>query len=324
MKINLIIDGNYILNKNVFTLHKYNVLFGELHESLNKSLANFKSVHYFDNIFFVSDSGTSWRKNLYQDYKGQRKKSDDIDWEFVYTAYKEFKSDLPSNVTLLEETFIEGDDWIAQIILESNKRGYANLVISNDHDIKQLIKYSTNPLYINFMSNEMFNREKVFLPNNYEIFMQQLHEQSKDVDLFELSTDNETLAFFKRFIERREVHIVDDKKSLITKIISGDKSDNIKSVYQKATSTGKMRGIGDSGADKIYKMYQEEFGELDVNDDELFDNIADLIREVKKAKFDEINGIKNNLSDNRQLISLFDIPDHIKDQMDSELSGRFD
>ena len=324
MKINLIIDGNYILNKNVFTLHKYNVLFGELHESLDKSVDNFKSIHFFDNIFFVSDSGSSWRKNLYADYKGHRSKSDDIDWDFVYTAYKEFKADLPSNVTLLEESFIEGDDWISQIILESNKRGYANVVISNDHDIKQLIKYSTNPLYINIMSNEMFNREKIFLPHNYEIFMQQLHESSKDVDLFELSTDNETLAFFKRFIERREIHLVDDKKELVTKIISGDKSDNIKSVYQKATSTGKMRGIGDSGAKKIYDMYFQEFGELDMQDVELFDNIADLVREVKKARFDEINGIKNKLSDNMQLISLFNIPDHIKDQMNESLNGRFD
>ena len=41
-KDNLIIDGNYILNKNVFTLHKYNVLFGELHDSLYKTLENKK------------------------------------------------------------------------------------------------------------------------------------------------------------------------------------------------------------------------------------------------------------------------------------------
>lgn len=323
MKINLIIDGNYILNKNVFTLHKYNVLFGELHESLQKSINNFKSMHFFDNIFFVSDSGTSWRKNLYSDYKAQRSKSSDIDWDFVYTAYREFKDDLPANVTLLEETYIEGDDWISQIVLESNKKGYANVIISNDYDIKQLLNFSINPLYINIMSNEMFNGEKVFLPKNYEVFMQHLFEKSKDVDLFELSTDSETLAFFKRFIERREPHLVDDKEVLITKIISGDKSDNIKSVYEKATSTGKMRGIGDAGAKKIYNKYFEEFGDLDLDDNDLFENIADLVCESKKASFDEMDGIKNRLSDNLQLISLFDIPDHIKTQMDNLLTDRF-
>jgi len=323
MKINLIIDGNYILNKNVFTLHKYNVLFGELHESLEKSVNNFKSLHFFDNIFFVSDSGTSWRKNLYSEYKAQRSKSSDIDWDFVYTAYKEFKSDLPPNITLLEETYIEGDDWISQIVLESNKEGYANVIISNDYDIKQLVRFSTSPLYINIMSNEMFNSEKVFLPKNYELFMQKLMEKSNEVDLFELSTDSETLAFFKRFIERRDPHLVDDKEVLITKIISGDKSDNIKSSYEKPTSTGKMRGIGEAGSKKIYDKYQEEFGDLDLNDEDLYDNIADLICEYKKASYQEINLIKKNLSDNMQLISLFDIPDHIKDQMDKILSNKF-
>lgn len=323
MKINLIIDGNYILNKNVFTLHKYNVLFGELRESLDKSLDSFKSLHFFDNIFFVSDSGTSWRKNLYPDYKGNRSKSSDIDWEFVYTAYREFKDDLPINITLLEKKFIEGDDWIAQIIYESNKEGYANVIISNDYDIKQILNFSISPLYINIMSNEMFNREKVFLPKNYEIFMQHLLEESKKSDLFELSADVENLAFFKRFIERRETHIVDDVKELVTKLISGDKSDNIKSVYEKPTKNGKMRGIGEAGANKIYDKYFEEFGELILNDEDLFDNIADLVCENKKVPLSEMPKIKNRLSDNLQLISLFDIPDHIIDQMIPSLENKF-
>jgi len=323
MKINLIIDGNYILNKNVFTLHKYNVLFGELHESLEKSVKGFKSLYFFDNIFFVSDIGGSWRKNIYSDYKSHRSKNDDIDWDFVYTSYKEFKDDLPPNVTLLETPTIEGDDWIARIVLESNKKGYANLIISNDHDIKQLLKFSLSPLYINLMSNEMFNREKVFLPDNYEIFMHKLYEDSNNNDLFNLSKDAETLSFLNRFMERREKHIVDDKESLITKIISGDKSDNIKSVFEKATKTGKMRGIGEAGSKKIYKKYFEDFGELSLDDNDLFENIADLVIENKKGSFKDIPNIVNRISDNMQLISLFDIPDHIIEQIDEKITDRF-
>lgn len=323
MKINLIIDGNYILNKSVFTLHKYKALFGELHESLEKTVKGFKSLYFFDNIFFVSDSGTSWRKNIYTDYKANRSKSDDIDWDFVYTAYREFKEELPPNVTLLEAPQIEGDDWIARIVLESNKKGYANLIISNDHDIKQLLKFSLSPLYMNLMSNEMFNREKVFLPNNYEIFMQKLHQESNNNDLFNLSKDAETLNFLNKFTERREKHIVDDKESLITKVISGDKSDNIKSVFQKATKSGKMRGVGETGAKKIYKKYFEEFGEMDLDDNDLFENIADLVVENKKGSFDDIPKVVNRISDNLQLISLFDLPDYVVDQIDEKIIKRF-
>lgn len=323
MKINLVIDGNYILMRSVFSLVKYNVLFGELHDSLYKTLDNLKSLHFFDNIFFVSDKGGSWRKNIYPEYKAHRSKNDDIDWDFVYTAYKEFKEDLPPNVTLLEAPLIEGDDWIARIVMESNKKGYANLIISNDHDIKQLLNFSLSPLYINIMSNEMFNREKVFLPENYEVFMHHLFEESNSNDLFDLSKDAETLSFLNKFIERREKHIVDDKKELITKVISGDKSDNIKSVFEKATKSGKMRGIGDAGAKKIYKKYFEDFGELSLDDDDLFENIADLVVENKKGSFNDIPNVVNKISDNMQLINLTDIPDYIVTQIDEKIKDKF-
>lgn len=309
--------------RSVFSLVKYKVLFGELHESLEKSIKGFKSLYFFDNIFFVSDKGGSWRKNIYPEYKAHRSKNDDIDWDFVYTAYKEFKEDLPPNVTLLEAPLIEGDDWIARIVMESNKKGYANLIISNDHDIKQLLNFSLSPLYINIMSNEMFNREKVFLPENYEVFMHNLFEESNSNDLFDLSKDAETLSFLNKFIERREKHIVDDKKELITKVISGDKSDNIKSVFEKATKSGKMRGIGDAGAKKIYKKYFEDFGELSLDDDDLFENIADLVVENKKGSFNDIPNVVNKISDNMQLINLTDIPDYIVTQIDEKIKDKF-
>lgn len=309
--------------RSVFSLVKYKVLFGELHESLEKSIKGFKSLYFFDNIFLVSDKGGSWRKNIYPEYKAHRSKNDDIDWDFVYTAYKEFKEDLPPNVTLLEAPLIEGDDWIARIVMESNKRGYANLIISNDHDIKQLLNFSLSPLYINIMSNEMFNREKVFLPENYEVFMHNLFEESNSNDLFDLSKDAETLSFLNKFIERREKHIVDDKKELITKVISGDKSDNIKSVFEKPTKNGKMRGVGDAGAKKIYKKYFEDFGELSLDDDDLFENIADLVVENKKGSFNDIPNVVNKISDNMQLINLTDIPDYILSQIDEKIKDKF-
>ena len=48
MICDLIIDGNYILSKNTFTLHKNNLLFGALHKSLENTVNNYPK--YLDNF----------------------------------------------------------------------------------------------------------------------------------------------------------------------------------------------------------------------------------------------------------------------------------
>ena len=316
MKINLIIDGNYILNKNVFPLHKNNELYGGLEENLKLTFSTYKNLHHFSKIYFISDSkGYSWRKNLYPEYKGNRSKSEDIDWEFVFETYTNFKEDMPKNVHVLEKPTIEGDDWIAYTVLESNKKGYSNLIISNDYDLKQLLDFKTDPLYINIMSNEMFNREKVFLPENYNIFLNELNKVRHNTDLFNLNFNNEHYSFLQSFIESREKVVVNKVRELLSKVISGDSSDNIKSVYLKETNTGKIRGIGKKGSLNILDKYEEEFGELDLNSEDLYENLADIICEVKKESYLKLDEIKENIEFNMSLINLYELPKHIIDEM---------
>ena len=99
MICDLILDGNYLLHKNTFTLHKNNILFGSLVKSLEISVLNYRKWYPFANIYLVSDSREkSWRKNLSSDYKANRRKDSEIDWDFVFTAYAEFK-ELISNIS---------------------------------------------------------------------------------------------------------------------------------------------------------------------------------------------------------------------------------
>ena len=72
MKINIVIDGNFLLYKDVFVLKKLrsikdlSILLVNDFNKLTKSFA-------FDNIYFVSDSvHGNWRKQIYQEYKGER------------------------------------------------------------------------------------------------------------------------------------------------------------------------------------------------------------------------------------------------------------
>jgi 5'-3' exonuclease len=88
MGVDLIIDGNYILSKLVFTLHKHNLLFGGLHKALENNITGYRKWYPFANVYLVSDSKEkSWRKKLIEEYKGTRKKDTDIDWNFVYIPY---------------------------------------------------------------------------------------------------------------------------------------------------------------------------------------------------------------------------------------------
>jgi 5'-3' exonuclease len=316
MLVDLIIDGNYILSKLVFTLHKNNLLYGALHKSLENTLNNYRKWYPFSNIYLVSDSKEkSWRKQLTQAYKANRKKDSDIDWQFVYTAYGEFKQSVPG-CKVLEAPHVEGDDWISFLVNQANDKGRSTIIVSNDYDIKQIVNFNLDPLCINIMSNEMYNREKLFMPKNYQIFMNRVSKLPND-DIFNLNDNSEFIMMMNRFLNKYEINEIDPIESLIIKIISGDQSDNISSVWQQ-TKNGKTRGIGAKGAKGIYDMYVSEFGELNLQDPDLLDNIADLICEKKKLSKSKMPDIIENIKDNFRLIDLrlHNLPPEIISKMD--------
>ncbi len=317
MLLNCIIDGNYVLSRLTFTLHKNNLLYGSLLQSLENTLSNYKKMYPFANFYLVSDSKEkSWRKKLNSNYKSTRKKDSEIDWNFVYSCYEEFKQKSKSNgVRILESPTIEGDDWISFIIHQTNQSGQSNFIVSNDYDIKQLLGFNLEEGWINFMSNEMYNQEKIFLPKNYQIFLNKISGNQND-DIFNLNDNGEFLRLMNRFINKYQLIEINNMQSLFVKIISGDISDNIQSVYQ-TTKSGKIRGIGSKGAHSIYETYLVEFGEPSLEDPDLFENIADVICEKKKISKTNINQIVSKIKDNMKLIDLRinNFPDEIRQNM---------
>ena len=318
MNVDLLIDGNYILSKLVFTLHKNNLLFGALHKSLENTISNYRKWYPFTNIYLVSDSKEkSWRKQYTSAYKATRKKDTDIDWNFVYETYGEFKHGIAAGCKVLEAPHVEGDDWLSFLVEIANKEGRSTIIVSNDYDIKQIVGYSIDPLYINIMSNEMHSREKLFLPNNYQIFLDVVSKLPSD-DIFNLNDNTEFLALMKRFMDKYEINEINPIESLMIKIISGDQSDNISSVWN-VTKNGKTRGIGAKGAKVIYDSHIEEFGEVNLSDPDLHENIADLICEKKKLGKSKIEEIVENIRGNFRLIdlSIKNLPNEIVSKMDT-------
>lgn len=301
IKLNLIIDGNYVLSKLVFTLHKNNLLYGALYKSMENTILSYKKWYPFTKTYLVSDSKEkSWRKQILQDYKAHRKKDTDIDWQFVYKTYDEVKSNI-KGISVMESPGIEGDDFVSFIIHETNKLGHSNVVVSNDHDIKQLLTFNLNPLFINFMTNEMYNQEKLFLPKNYQIFIDSVKKLPND--LFNLNDNQEFILLIDKFLNRYRTSEVDNLQSLLIKVISGDTSDNIQSVFQ-VTKNGKTRGIGQKGALAIYNDYYSEFGEASLNDPDMFENIADIICEKKKISKTNIEKIVDRINENLTMVDL--------------------
>ena len=321
MLLDIIIDGNYILSKLAFTLHKNNLLFGSLYQALDNTIKNYRKWYPFSNIYLVSDSKEkSWRKQIISEYKSTRKKDSDIDWAFVYDTYAEFKEEMKKSIKVLEAPHIEGDDWLSFLVEKSNREERSTIIVSNDYDIKQLVKFNLDPLYINIMTNEMYNKQKLFLPKNYQLFLNKVNSLPNN-DIFNLNDNTEFISFIGNFIDKYEVNEIDSVESLIIKIISGDVSDNIDSVWSQVKG-GKKRGIGAKGAKTIYDTYITEFGELSLEDPDLYENIADLICEKKKLSKTKIDSIVQRIRGNFQLIDLR--IDNLPQDITSKMSSVYD
>jgi len=311
--MDLVIDGNYILNRNVFSLVKDRLLYSNLYDSFSITTNSYVSWYPFDNVYFISDADNNWRKKYYPEYKGTRKKSTEIDWAFAYQMYRDYKTNLPPRIKLLEQNWVEGDDWFHYISKRNNAMGRSTMMVSNDGDLKQLLITGKN--FINMMANEN-TAHNVFLPDNYKTWLANYYNNIPLPTIFD-DISNESLEFvnfFKQFISNREILTYKHDQVIFEKIISGDRGDNVKTVWSKTMSNGKERGIGDAGANKIYNQYIEYFGEPDFSK-ECFNRLCDLIIESKKLDSGEYDKIMENIKKNNNLVNLDRIPSKIKQRM---------
>ena len=105
-KLTLIVDGNWLLMSRLPIINSryadeatmMNEVKALMIKSINVVLRTFPSI---DNVMFVSDGG-SWRKDVpipdfihnkkgeVATYKGNREKSDDINWDLVFNEFNNF------------------------------------------------------------------------------------------------------------------------------------------------------------------------------------------------------------------------------------------
>jgi 5'-3' exonuclease len=238
--VNLVVDCNYILYRSVYSLVKTGTLYGDLEKSLEVTFDNYLHKYPFKKIYLVSDSKSSWRKRIYTEYKADRKekrdKQEDVDWEFVFNTYNQFKENLTnSRIELIEGDNIEGDDWISHIINNSNSKGLSVLYVASDKDLNQKLDFRLKPTWMNVQWHDNYKNGKIYLPKGYKLLMQELSKH--EGDLFSTNENNEYINLIKDLMDKNAVEEIDKEQSLFIKIISGDSGDNIDSVLKTPTKT---------------------------------------------------------------------------------------
>ena len=269
-----VVQGNDIDTKIGMAMH---IMFN----SINKAWNDFDGSH----VVFCLE-GRSWRKDVYEPYKANRKVSadartpkekeeDEAFWEAFSEVYDFIEK--KSNCTLLQHEQCEADDFIARWI--QNHPDAKHVIISSDSDFYQLI--ADNVTQYNGIMNQHITINGIFDDKNKPVMDKKTGEQKQ---------------------------IGDPQYLLFEKCIRGDSSDNIFSAYPGARKKGTKNKIGmmEAYADRESKGFT-------------WNNFM-LQRWVDHE--DVEHRVLEDYQRNRTLIDLTAQPDDIKDMLDETITNK--
>tara|TARA_R110000803_G_scaffold200909_3_gene265535 strand:- start:79 stop:1320 length:1242 start_codon:yes stop_codon:yes gene_type:complete len=236
------------------------------------------------------------------DYKGHRVKEKTFNWTLVYQTFEEFLVDMRTigGIKWSRLNGCEGDDIIFAVATQYIARGKSVMIYSGDNDLKQLISFNSmnNSFVIHFKKTEkkivMSNDTATWLMGNESLIKTKLTNFAHENDL-ELLAEN---AF----------------DIVFTKILKGDKGDNVKPSIQEVRKykSGKKKGedklekIGKRVIDKIkVEIDYKRYNFLDFFNDDFLNTLTNsVLRNFKPIHHFSPENIKNNLEINRDLMFL--------------------
>lgn len=326
---NIVFDGNYIFHKCVGSLKNTTMFYSGLYTLMENTMEKFVNMNTWDNVIFVSDSKKpSWRTELKKDYKGTRTKDEEIDWKFAYETYDQFKKDLKEKYIVFQADHIEGDDWIFFLIRYFNKKNEGVCTISSDKDLHQLIKSDVNREFMNVQLEANLKNSRFFIPEDWKLLYNKLHNKDGKVELFNLNRNIEHINFFNYCRNNYDIIEKNNKEVFFKKILTGDRGDNVPSVHRILTKTGKLRGIGDKTADKVWEHYINIYNDFDAESESDIKNMMESYEVIKKKEFDSTTNkqIYNNIKTNIKMmeLSMSSYPDNIKEVIVNKILTRFE
>ena len=246
--------------------------------SMHKVFKEFQADH-----MVACFDGRSWRKDVYEPYKKNRKKAKELQTQkdieednLFFEAFDDMKRFLreETNVTVLDDIACEADDFIARWI--QNHKDEEHIIISSDSDFYQLL--SDNVSQYNGITNQFITIDGIFDEDGNFVI------------------DKKTMK--PKMIENPQY-------ILFEKCIRGDASDNIFSAYPGARKKGSKNKIG------IKDAYED------------IDKQGFYYTNFMLQRWVDIHGnehiVKDDYNRNRLLIDLTAQPDDIKQILDEKI-----
>ena len=304
-KLTLIVDGNWLLMSRLSVLNNRFADEYELNQELKLMLI--KSINkvlrffpFIDNIIFVADGG-SWRnqleipKYIYDEisevqsaeYKGNRVRSDDINWDLLFSSYNDFITTLQSTgITSCQENGIEGDDWCYHWSTLLNSQGTNCIIWSKDNDLKQLVSMNSDKCFTAWWneSNGLFVED--FPEDEFNFLFNTEFNVNEDI--------------LNKLIDKaKDIHKIDPKTIVVDKIIRGDAGDNIYPIILRKSKTKSGRMFKVAAKDIDYSLDYN-------NDTAIYNYIDNLIHQKNyEGRIDKSeNDIINHFKYNRRLVVL--------------------
>lgn len=339
-KHTLLIDGNYFLHSRLFVLprKKNEQLLGS-HDSQSQLMRKLsidfaseirKMGPFIDQVIVAVDA-KSWRKDLFPEaqYKGTREHDDSINWNGVFDVYTKWQELLAKQGVIIHQiNGAEADDVLFGWSTQLNNEGKNCIVWTGDRDLIQLVNYNTA---MDSYTLWYYNSKRKLIA--FEGFSQLLEsEKSSELsneDLLFNMTSNEVIHDkmmhdLKQWSIKNSVQIeeINCDEFIFSKILQGDKSDNIKSVvtWTKTTSTGKVinYSISEKMSLKVLNQFSKECGEFKIDmffNQEYVDKIVDIIyRIINKSTPEEIR-LRFNQNLDLMLLHYNTIPEPIQNEI---------
>lgn len=235
-KLTLVIDGNWLLMSRLSVIQNRFATEKELVANLKVMMCKsinvmLRNIPIIDNVILVGDGG-SWRndievpeflKNKDIEYKGNREKDPNINWDLIFQGYEEFFDTISlENFIVSKHKGIEGDDWCWFWSKYLNERGTNVIIWSKDKDLTQLV--NTNPNTGCF--TVCWNKD----------YMTKLYQEKdiNDMSFFfntAYSTNEKILGTIEN--KAKSINEISPKDIVIDKIVRGDLGDNVLPIMTK-------------------------------------------------------------------------------------------
>jgi 5'-3' exonuclease len=303
-KYTLIFDGNFWLHKTFFIGQKIkqgkpfnfidepdadrNLLLWKLSVDFAAEIKRFEGV--VNRIVYTIDS-SSWRKKLLdQEYKANRKKSADINWNEIYNVHNEFVKSLEGlGVIVSRVSNAEADDLIFAWSSYLNQNGQNSMIISGDNDLLQLVNHDkssgANTLYYN-----KFDKDLHVFPG-FDTWLNQ-EDYATTQDIFDMPIDlmSNSKQHLRDIVKsnRMETHEVNINEFIFRKILVGDAGDNVSPLDTKIKESKngpRVYRVTDKHASEVLSEFKRD--KIFVNQSHLFNEdqitqICDIAKRVIK------------------------------------------